>query len=85
MRGDPIVHRDDLGVGIVLVPDPDGCGIGMGARCCAYLVVGEGGTQRSTPEWRQAMRSRHVDTGTMVSVRRPTEPLFDCQLPAGEL
>lgn len=64
----------------VPLPNPQACGLGKGAECCAYLVLGAGGFDcgRVDSALVAAIKKR-LAAGTFNAKRDPTEPYPKCQ------
>ena len=61
--------------------DPEPCGIGRGAECCAYLIVGGEGFEcgRLIPEILGQVNQR-LAAGTMTARRAPLDQFPDCRI-----
>jgi hypothetical protein len=64
---------------MLLIEDPDACGIGQKEHCCAYLVMGPDGffCGRET-ELRDIIFTR-ATAGLMSAKRLPISPFPECQ------
>lgn len=65
----------------LLIKSPQGCGVGRGAECCAYLLAGAKGFEcgRVDPELKAYIEGR-VQRGTYNAKRLPVEPFNECQI-----
>lgn len=64
------------------IADPDGCGMGLGSDCCAYLIVSSGFECARETSLAPTLRAK-VAAGHMTAQRLPTEPIPECQIFSG--
>lgn len=62
------------------IPDPEGCGIGQGAACCAYITMGPAGFTCEQETLLGQTLARRAVAGTMTAQALPHTRYPQCQI-----